>query len=378
MNEEELREQRELLAIYRQNLAVYLNQQARVGGRAHASLVIIGGIREARDDIRRIKHMLRSAGEVVKDMPDDEEQQAPPPPRDPINTTTQTNVAQQDQVDVLIIAPLREEREAVLAKLRDAKRLPRAQHVFIYYEAQVPINGQPSSQPGRRVIVTSPNDMGRVEAASVVSEAVERWKPRFVLLVGIAGGAVSPDQRATAEAEQVGGVAAKGVRLGDVLLAREIVDYELQKLTLEQIQIRWKVNPVDQQLLSAAQHLERHEWEPLISEQRPSTSQQPQAASTPKVHFGPVASGDKVVAYSEGLKQVQDVWSKLIGVEMEAGGVAQRVAQTITRPGFFMVRGVSDLADERKGSDDVDAWRAYACDVAAAYAVGLIQSDIFP
>lgn len=371
MNEEARHNQFERLAIHRENLAVLLDQQARTGGKAHAPLAVIGGIREQRDYIRKIKHTLRSAGEVVEDMPDDEEQYVPPPPRDPISTPAQTSTAQQGQVDVLIIAPLREEREAVLAKLPGAKRLPRAQHVFIYYEAQVPVSGQPSGQPGRRVIVTSPNDMGRVEAASVVSEAVERWKPRFVLLVGIAGGALSPDQRAAAEAEQVGGVAAKGVGLGDVLVAREIVDYELQKVTAEGSQIRWKPNPVDQQLLAAAQHLERHEWAPLIAEQRP-------VAGSPRVHFGPVASGDKVVAYSEGLKQVQDVWSKLIGVEMEAGGVAQRVAQTITRPGFFMVRGVSDLADERKGRADVDAWRAYACDVAAAYAVGLIQSDIFP
>jgi nucleoside phosphorylase len=374
MNEEALRSQLERLAIHRENLAVLLDQQARTGGKAHASLAVIGGIREQRDYIRRIKHTLRTAGEVVEDMPDDSEEQVPLPPHNQIKpSTAQTSPAQQDQVDVLIIAPLREEREAVLAKLPGAKRLPRAQHVFIYYEAQVPVSGQPSSQPGRRVIVTSPNDMGRVEAANVVGEAVERWKPRFVLLVGIAGGALSPEQRMAAENADglVGGVAAKGVGLGDVLVAREIVDYELQKLTLEQIQIRWKVNPVDQQLLAAAQHLERHEWAPLIAEQRP-------VAGSPRLHFGPVASGDKVVAYSEGLKQVQDVWSKLIGVEMEAGGVAQRVAQTVTRPGFFMVRGVSDLADERKGKADVDAWRAYACDVAAAYAVGLIQSDIFP
>jgi nucleoside phosphorylase len=214
--------------------------------------------------------------------------------------------------------------------------------------------------------------MGRVEAASVVSEAVERWKPRFVLLVGIAGGTVSPEPHpAGASDGLLGGVAAKGVGLGDVLVAREIVDYELQKLTPDQSLIRWNVTSVDQQLLAAAQHLQPREWTPLISEQRPD-------AGAPKVHYGPVASGDKVVAYRDGLKQVQDVWSKLIGVEMEAGGVALRVAQTVTRPGFFMVRGVSDLADERKGSADVDAWRAYACDVAAAYAVGLIQSDLFP
>ena len=38
----------------------------------------------------------------------------------------------------------------------------------------------------------------------------------------------------------------------------------------------------------------------------------------------------------------------LIGVEMEAGGVASAAFQAASRPGFFMVRGVSDVADPDK------------------------------
>jgi hypothetical protein len=41
---------------------------------------------------------------------------------------------------------------------------------------------------------------------------------------------------------------------------------------------------------------------------------------------------------------------------------------------FFMVRGVSDLADRAKGDD----WRHYACDVAATYAVALLDSGPVP
>ena len=43
-----------------------------------------------------------------------------------------------------------------------------------------------------------------------------------------------------------------------------------------------------------------------------------------------------------------------------------------------MVRGVSDLADAAKDSDAVDRWRAYACEVAAAYAIGLLRSGPIP
>ena len=37
-----------------------------------------------------------------------------------------------------------------------------------------------------------------------------------------------------------------------------------------------------------------------------------------------------------------------------------------------MVRAVSDMADE--STEDVERWRAYACEVAAAYAVALLRS----
>ena len=43
-----------------------------------------------------------------------------------------------------------------------------------------------------------------------------------------------------------------------------------------------------------------------------------------------------------------------------------------------MVRGVSDLADAKKGSGRVKKWRAYACDVAAAYAVSLLRDGPVP
>jgi NB-ARC domain/APAF-1 helical domain len=83
-----------------------------------------------------------------------------------------------------------------------------------------------------------------------------------------------------------------------------------------------------------------------------------------------VATGDKVVAIKDVLEQYRSDWPKLIGIEMEAGGLASAAFQSPWRPGFLMIRGTSDLADEHKE----DSWRQYACHAAAAYAVGLLQS----
>jgi hypothetical protein len=43
-----------------------------------------------------------------------------------------------------------------------------------------------------------------------------------------------------------------------------------------------------------------------------------------------------------------------------------------------MVRGVSDLADQKKDSAEVKAWRKYACDIAAVYTIALLQSGPVP
>ncbi len=63
---------------------------------------------------------------------------------------------------------------------------------------------------------------------------------------------------------------------------------------------------------------------------------------------------------------------------MEAGGAASACFQAAQPPGFFRVRAVSDMADEKKSSKSVKRWRRYACEVAAAYAVGLLRSGPVP
>src|SRR5947199_86609 len=77
--------------------------------------------------------------------------------------------------------------------------------------------------------------------------------------------------------------------------------------------------------------------------------------------------------------QQSAVWPKLIGVEMEGGGVANAVAQAVAgEPGFIMVRGVSDMADIRKNTPGIAKWRHHACSIAASFVISLIRSIPVP
>jgi hypothetical protein len=71
LSPEEITEQQQLLATHRQTLAIYQTQRALIGN-AYSPPALISGIEEARSNIKRIKAILRAAGVVVPDDPDDE------------------------------------------------------------------------------------------------------------------------------------------------------------------------------------------------------------------------------------------------------------------------------------------------------------------
>jgi nucleoside phosphorylase len=264
--------------------------------------------------------------------------------------TTSVPLPPEPPIDFLLIAPLPEERDALLARLPGHRRLPPSDDdIRVYYAAEIPAHF-PDGQPVTYSAVVLPlAGMGHTQAASACGDAIRRFAPRYVLLVGIAGG-----------------VAKNGVFLGDLLLPDQVADYEVAKITPEGSSIRWQVHPVDQRLLIAAQN---HAGGDLAD----TAAKRPEPGP-PRVHIGPVCTGNKVVADDSLADQFRETWVKLIGVEMEAGGVANAVAQSARRPGFFMIRGVSDLADADKDSDGVKTWRTYACEIAAAWTLDWLKS----
>jgi|GEM_PF-5146141 len=256
------------------------------------------------------------------------------------------------RLDFLLVTALPEERDALLARLPGFSRVPpRRDDVHVYFSADVPTADGAGVY---RLVVMPLLGMGRVNAATATTEAIKRWRPRHVVVVGIAGG-----------------IAARNVALGDLLISEQVVDYELQKMTAAGIEVRWSVHKASRRLYAAALNVLGDAWTERITIKKPN-------AGPPRIHVGPIASGDKVVAVQSVLDEYRNVWPALIGVEMEAAGVASACFSAATQPEFFMVRGVSDLADEAKNTAATENLRAYACDVAASYVVELIRNRPIP
>jgi nucleoside phosphorylase len=256
-------------------------------------------------------------------------------------------------IDFLIITALEEERDAVLQHSPGYQQLPPTEHdVRVYYEATIQANQAGGTSFTYSIIVVCLSSMGRVQATATASDAIRHWKPNYVILVGIAGGLKSA-----------------GIALGDILIAEQIADYEVQKIEAKKTEIRWTVHPVDHRLLEFSRSLPVAIWQAEIREKRPNNDE-----GVPKRHQGTIVTGDKVITVNALLESFKNQnWPKLIGVEMEAGGAAVAAHQSPHRPGFFMVRCVSDQAGN-KGKKAVKVWRSYACDAAAAYAITLLRS----
>jgi nucleoside phosphorylase len=268
-------------------------------------------------------------------------------------------------IDFVIITALTEERDAILNKLTSYTKLPPTEDdIRVYFSADLPATFSDGSTCTYSVILLCLLGMGRVEAANATKDAIHRWKPRYIILVGIAGGFVGND-----------------ATLGDILISEQIVDYELQKLRVDKVDgtdnyrpkdsIRYSIHRAEPRLLGAAQNIIGNDWTNGIDEKRPKKG-------NIKTLFGPIATGDKVDCRGDLWKKNTDAWPKLIGIEMEAGGAASAAFQSANSPGFFMIRSVSDLADADKETANVKKWRKYACDVAASYTIALLQSGPVP
>jgi len=247
-------------------------------------------------------------------------------------------------VDFLIVTALSEERDAVLRLLEDSD-LTQVGGSSVYYVCTL------STDRGNcKVAVTQLSQMGNVESGMHTSRAIDELHPQCVLMVGIAAG-----------------VRGK-VNLGDVIISTQVIYYEQAKQTSKGFEHRPIAIPADHLLLHSAQNFNDSNWYELIT----TEMYQHGEFELPKVHFGPFAVGDKVVADQSRMSALMGLHSKLIGVEMESYGVAAAAASAPSRPRFLAIRGVCDFADEQKSDD----FHEYAAAVAAAYAIGFLRSGL--
>jgi nucleoside phosphorylase len=203
---------------------------------------------------------------------------------------------------------------------------------------------------GLSILVFPMDGMGNVGSAEATTRIIATWKPRYVMLTGIAGGVRN---------------ASGNICLGDVLVPDQVVGYELGKTRADGPERRYEVYRAHPGLLGAARGLLPQDWAMKIAIPRPGGQSN---RVIPQAHFGPILAGEKVLADGATLADLRSDWPKAIGVEMEGLGVA--VACYRSSIGFLAAKAVCDFADTAKDDD----WQPYAAETAARFLIAVLAN----
>lgn len=238
------------------------------------------------------------------------------------------------------MSALLDEQRGLLEQLSNPQRVKRAGRTFWC--------GQ---WFGHEVVLVL-SKVGKVAAATTTTALIEAFGVNQVLFTGVAGG--------------IG----DGVKVGDVVVANEFVQHDMDSSPLfarfeiplygcatfacDTFLTAMLLEASGQGLSRATGHFHRENLLP-----------------TPTLHSGLIASGDQFVSSAMGAARVRDdlltAGFTALAVEMEGAAVAQ-VCRDYGVP-FAAVRTISDRADDQAHVD----FSAFVTQVASPYALAIVQ-----
>lgn len=199
-------------------------------------------------------------------------------------------------------------------------------------------------------VVLALTGQGNHASAVIAERAVREFRPAAVLFVGVAG-RLRPS-----------------LALGDVVVATHVYAYHGAAARTDGLRSRPRVWEIDHGIDQAARQLARRvRWDRDL----------PGAAPAPRVHFGPVASGEVLhdARVSAPLRWIREHYDDALAIEMEAAGVAK--AGQLSAAPVAVIRAISDRADGTKSGTDGERWQQRAVRHAAIFATAL-AADLIP
>lgn len=244
-------------------------------------------------------------------------------------------------MDIVILTPLLVEYIPVRGLLTDISTESKDNHLYevgafkgVYYDYQVAIR-----QTGSKIAAL----------ALATEKAIQHYRPSLMLLLGVAGGI-------------------KDVDLGDIVVGTKAYGYEFGKESADGFKSRPEAMEFDEELVEFLTHFAKQEaW-----------LQEAQTLEFPTVHFGPIASGNKVVAndFSSSANHIKENFNDTLAIEMEAIGFAKATAR-YPDVRIMNIRGVSDLLSGKGKADRTGSQEAAMRHVVAFTKVFLNQLN-FP
>lgn len=195
-----------------------------------------------------------------------------------------------------------------------------------------------------KVICASAPQMGMVASATLAMKMINSFRPKYIIMTGIAAGYKSSD-----------------LSQGDILIIDQSYDGTSGKIsTLDNGETKFEPNPTPIPLDSDIKESIR-EYENKV--ELFSLIKKDFNGNTPneelKCKVGPVVSVPYVVSNQDKFLEFKDVQRKLIGLDMEAYGVFYSAINTTNpKPKAIVIKSISDFGDKNKG-DDFHKYAAY-------------------
>ncbi|MGI5340533.1 hypothetical protein ACQEVS_25630 [Streptomyces sp. CA-181903] len=230
--------------------------------------------------------------------------------------------------DVGVVTILSEELRAVKDELRLERR--KKPNGLYFYEGEYGTSHSPL-----RIVATQSQSQGQRSAMAALSNLRHHYDPRLWVLVGVGGG-----------------IHDEYARVGNVIVSTDIVYYENRKINPNgDVRRRGEHRQAPAAVVHAMNAFFTEHGNPArINGRLPAY-----AAEQFEVHPGVIGSGEAVIADSdaEERRYLKTYHEKILAVDMEAGGLSQYWQENSVsgehNPGWIVIRGVSDNADENKG-----------------------------
>jgi len=196
--------------------------------------------------------------------------------------------------------------------------------------------------------------VGKVAAAATATALIERFGASQIIFTGVAGGV------------------AHGLRIGDVVIANELAQHDLDArpfFGLHEIPMlgvsRCHADPALTLRLEAAA---REYLEGRMRLEIPAPTRARFGLEAPRVHRGLIASGDQFIGSATRVDMLRNALPNALAVEMEGAAVAQ-VCYEYGVP-FSVIRTLSDTADDQAHID----FPAFLNEVASLYSHGILRA----
>jgi len=252
--------------------------------------------------------------------------------------------------ELLLLVALSEEFEELFQLFREMKAIPDPEHggsdfIFLVQGKNCQIN----------VVARLVGSMGISEAQLAADRALTKWKPKVIINIGIAASLHND------------------LKLGDVLIADQVDAYDANLKAVPsgdsswELEHRGSVFHGEHSLLQFVKQFQFTHRSSYESWRLNSMSLQPQLIpqndaiafknakvleDSPSLHTGHLWSGSIVGAASGFANFLKSRDATLRALEMEAGGMARAAVKRTQPISWLVIRGISDLGDERKAQFD--------------------------